>query len=189
MASGLNRVRDYWDSRSTREQGLLMTLGISFVVVMLLLVGLRINKGLEAIETRNADVRQALKALHNYRLIQNRHDDAPQITVTDPVKLETYLSGVAEEVGITIPSFNKVTPVTRDGYIEASTKIEIRKLTIQEFKSFVEKVESKSQLVVIRSLTIRRNFRDKERLDVNMLVSTYAKAKSESEPEEEAEES
>lgn len=180
MASSMDQLRDRWENLSPRERRLVVALGITFVAVILIWIGLRIGDGLQAIEHKNTEIRKALTALQTYRASGARDTSAPEVALPDePVKLETYLSKIADEVGVKIPAFNPRTPVTRDDYTETSTRIEIRDVSIYELKDFLEKVESRSQLVVIKSLDIRRHFRDKEKLELSMVVATYAKPQAE----------
>lgn len=176
MAPSLDKLRDRWEGISPRERRLVSALGVTFVAVILAWIGLRINDGLVAIEKRNDEMRRALLALQNHRASAGVQSAAPEVALADqPVKLETYLSSIADEVGIKIPAFTPQPPVTRDDYTESSTRIEVRNVTIYELKDFLEKVESKSNLVVIKSLEIKTSFRDKSKLEVEMLVSTYSK--------------
>jgi type II secretory pathway component PulM len=169
--------RERWDKLAERERRLVLALGVTFVAVILISVGLRINKGLSEIEKRNADTRRALAALQNYRMSDSKQADEPAVTLSDkPVRLETYLSGIADEVGVKIPAFNPLAPTTRDDVMENSTKIEIRDMSINDLTQFLEKVETKSPTVVVKQLNIQRHFRDKEKLNVNLVVSTFSKA-------------
>jgi len=174
----IDSLRDRWETITPREQRLVLALGVTFVVVILVWVGLRISDGLSAIEARNDQARMALRTLHNYRLAQSEQPRTPEVDLeNNPVKLESYLESIASEVGIEIPRFNSVSPATRDGFVETSTQIEIRKLSIEELKDFLERVEGRSKKVVVRSLNIKRQFNDNEKLDVKMTVSTFAREK------------
>lgn len=183
MASSMERLRDRWDGLAPREQRLVAALGITFVVVLLTLLWRGINGGLAERAERNDEIRQALDALQAYRIGQaEQTETARQVEIpADPVRLQSYLEGIATEVGITIPGFNPQTPVTRDGFTESSTRIEIRELTITELTDFLEKVETREGHVVVKSLDIKRNFRDEEKLDANMVVTTFSKEKKDDE--------
>lgn len=184
MASSIDKLREQWqvrwDGLTERERRMVSILGVTFVVVILIWVGLRINDGLGAIEKENADARRALATLQTYRMNEGNQSSEPAVVLSDkPVRLETYLSGIADEVGVKIPAFHPLAPTSRDDFTENSTKIEIRDLSINQLKEFLEKVESKSQTVVIKSLNVQRHFRDKEKLNVNLVVSSFSKAASE----------
>lgn len=180
MASSMDTLRDRWENLSPREQRMVVLLVVSFVAILVIWSTLRIRDGLHAIEAKNQKTRLALLALQGYRVHQAHGTDSQDAPLPDtPIKLETYLEGIAGEVNITIPRFNPLPPATRDGFTETQTRIEVRNLSIRELASFLEKVESRSRQVVIKSLDVKRNFRDKEKLDVNLTVSAYSKVSAE----------
>lgn len=177
MASGLDGLRNRWEQISEREQRLVVALGITFVIVIVIWVGLQINERLTALEEENTKTRKALAALQVYRIEgadAQAQNDMPEIPDT-PVGLDTYLSGIANEVEIKIPNFNPLTPQSDDDFTQTATQIEIRNLTIEQLKDFLQKVESKSDVVIIRKLNIKQHFRDKAKLDIRMEVATFAK--------------
>ena len=184
MAS-MNGLRDWWEGITPREQRLVLGASIATVLIVLIYIGLQINDGLKAIDTKNQETRNALEALHNYRLGEAELEAKPKVAIpAEPLKLETYLEEIAKEVDITIPSFNQVSPETKGEYLVTSKRIELRKVTIHQLKDFLHKVETKKPAVVIRNLQIRPVFRDKEKLNVPMLVSTYSKKAEEKEKTE-----
>ena len=187
MASRMDQLRDRWERMSSREQRLVAALGITFLVVVLALLWRSIGSGLADIEEGNEDTREALSVLHAYRLgeAEAPGDERPVEIAKEPVRLQSYLEGIATQVGITIPGFNPQTPVTREGIVESSTRIEVDGLSLQELADFLEKVETQSDQVVIKSLDIKQNFRDKEKLDAKMIVTTFSKEKKDDADEEE----
>lgn len=188
MASSMERLRDRWEGLAPREQRLVAALGITFVVVIFTLLWRGIGGGLTGLEQRNDEIREALSALDAYRVGQaEQTGDERKVEIPDePVRLQSYLEGIATEIGITIPGFNPQTPVTRDGFMESSTRIEVRGMTIGELTDFLERVETRSEHVVIKSLDIKRNFRDQEQLDADMIVTTFSKEKKEEGSSDEA---
>jgi Tfp pilus assembly protein PilO len=177
----IDKLQDRWEHMTTRERTLVGALGATFVILVLSWVGFTIRDGLKAIEAKNQETRKALAALADYRVAQARGSDGPEIVIGDEaVRLESYLSSIASGVGVVIPGYNPRTPVTRNGYHEISTRIEVRGLSIYELKDFLERVESKSRVVVITQLQIKRHFREKDKVDVDMIVTTWEKAKQES---------
>lgn len=179
MAASMERLRDRWEQVSPREQRLILALGITFVVVVLFVLGRGITGGLDALNEKNQKARATLRVLHDYR--QNMGSSAgetQEVKLPDePVKLQSYLEGIAGEVGITIPGFNPQADATKEGVLTASTRFQIRGISLQQLTDFLEKVESKSPHVVVQSLDIKRDFRDKQKLDVDLHVTTYANAK------------
>ena len=181
MASSLDSLRMRWEGISEREQRLIAVLGITFVVVIVVWVGMQIDKRLTVLEQKNAKMRKALSALQLYRADGGDAQTGPQVAIPKkPVKLQTYLEGIAEEVGVKIPGFNPRPPQESGKYTENSTRIEIRKMSIGELAEFLQKVEG-NPVVVIKALNIRQHFRDREKLDVRMDVATYFEASAEDE--------
>lgn len=186
MATSMERLRDRWEQISPREQRLILALGITFVVVVLFLLGRGITGGLDALNEKNQEARATLRVLHDYRQNQgNSAGEAQEVKLPDePVKLQSYLEGIAGEVGISIPGFNPQADATKEGVVTASTRFQIRGISLQQLTDFLEKVETKSPHVVVQSLDIKRDFREKQKLDIDMHVTTYANAKKSEEAED-----
>ena len=165
-----DQLREKWERITPRERMMVSVLGATFVGVVLAWLGFMISDGLDAIEKRNGASRVALKSL-----------DAAgptQVFPNQPEKLETYLDKIAKEVGIELPGTSPRTPVERGEFKESSTRLEINGITIYELKDFLELIESRNRLVVITSLHVKQHFKDKEQLNVDMIVTTYSKAKA-----------
>ena len=179
MATSIERLRDRWEQISPREQRMILALGITFLLVVLVLLGRGISGGLAELEEKNQKTRTALRVLQDYR--QNAgasREEAREVKLPDePVKLQSYLESIASEVGITIPAFNPQAGATRDGVVTAATRFHLRGISLDQLTSFLEKVESKLPYVVVESLDIKRDFRDNARLEAELLVTTYANAK------------
>jgi type II secretory pathway component PulM len=180
MASTMDKVREKWESITPRERNLVMLLGAAAVVVLLAWLGLSIRDGLARIEKRNAETEHALNVLLDYRAAGGgtKKASGPAVTIGDePVSLRTYLDGIAADTGVTIPRYDKRNDVTKEPYVITSTKIALEDVPLAQLKDFLEKVESKNRLVVVTELHIKRDFRDKEKLDADMVISTYSKVK------------
>jgi type II secretory pathway component PulM len=181
MATSIERLRDRWEEISPREQRLVLGLGITCVLVVLVLLGRGITGGLAELEEKNEKTRTALRTLQDFR--QNAgasNDEAQEVQLPDePVKLQSYLESIAGEAGITIPAFNPQAGATRDGVVTAATRFQLRGISLDQLTNFLEKVETKLPYVVVESLDIKRDFRDNEKLEVELLVTTYANVKKE----------
>jgi type II secretory pathway component PulM len=181
MATSMERLRDRWEQISPREQRLILALGITFSLVVLVLLGRGITGGLAELDEKNQKTRTALRVLQDYR--QNAgasNGEAQEVKLPDePVKLQSYLESIAGEVGITIPAFNPQAGAARDGVVTAATRFQLRGISLEQLTSFLEKVETKLPYVVVESLDIKRDFRDSAKLEAELLVTTYANAKKE----------
>jgi type II secretory pathway component PulM len=176
MAAFIDTVRDRWEGISPRERKLVLLLGISFVVIVVLYLAISIRDGLTALEQRNARMRRALVVLTDLKARGHVEvPDDPAATIgPQAVKLESYLTRAAEKVGITIPQYNPRPPATKNGFVTHAGQVELRDLTVAQVKSLLEAIETDSKVVVTTAVTLTRNFRDKEKLDLKLEVATYS---------------
>jgi len=176
--AALDKLRDKWESITPRERRLVVLLGVSFVVVMVLYVALEISDGLDALEHKNARARKALLNLAHYRArtVTSTPDDPTKLIGAQAVKLESYIYRAGEKAEVTVPGVNTRSPTPRGKFTAHAATVEIRDLTLTQITAFLEALESESRVVVVSSLQIRRNFRDKEKLDLNIEVVTWSKA-------------
>ncbi|MEM9491985.1 MAG: type II secretion system protein GspM [Myxococcota bacterium] len=185
MAS-VNRLQDWWEGISPREQRMIAILIITGIVAVTVFIGLQIRDRMAALEQKNEDTRFALEALHSYRLNKANEPIAPQVPIPDePTKLETYLEGIASEVNVSIPEFKPVSPQTKNGFVETSRRIRLNNVTVYQFKDFLEKIENRSKVVVVKDMTITTKFNANDRLNVDLVISTYSKEKKDDEESEE----
>ena len=63
----MQALRDKWERLSQRERTMVGAMGVTFVLMMTLIVGFLITDGLSSMEERNADMRQALRDLDTQR--------------------------------------------------------------------------------------------------------------------------
>ena len=174
----VDTLREKWDGITPRERRIVVIGGGAAVLTIILWLGMSIRDGLTTIEKRNARMQKALDALVDVRAHGIKKPDADDVVATmgtEPLALETYLSKAADQVKITVPSYNPRTPVEKNGFVTKTTQIELRDLTIEQVKDFLEQIETGNKLVQVTSLTVNRNFRDKDKLDAKLEVSTYAK--------------
>jgi len=178
MAAFVDNLRDRWEGISPRERKLVLLLGGAAVLIVFLYLATSIRDGLSALETRNARTRRALAALADIRVrgeVAKPNDPAALIT-TEAIKLESYLTRVAGKVNVTIPSYTPRPSVPKNGYVTHAGQVDLRDLTITQVKGLLEAIETDSKVVMVTSLTLSRNFRDKEKLDLKMEIATYSKA-------------
>jgi hypothetical protein len=176
--AAFDKLRDKWQSITPREQRMVVLLAVSTVVVLVIVAALQIRDGLTALEAKNAKSRRALKALTEYKAQAHAvtGDDPSKLIGPEPIKLETYLYRAAEKAQVTLTGVNARGAGTAKGsFTPHSATVEIRELTITQIKDFLEAIETESKIVVVSSLQIRRNFRDKEKLDLNIEVTTWSK--------------
>lgn len=171
------RARDFWDRISPRERRLVVIAAISTPLILAIWLGLAINDGLVAKEARNAKMRKALVVLADLeaRGPAQPSDDVVATMGTEPLSLDTYLTNAAQKAGFQLRGTTPRNPVTRNGFVTNSVSCQVTDLTIDQFRRFLQEVETGSRVVAITRLEIRRDRRDKEKLDATLEVSTYSK--------------
>lgn len=177
--AALDKLRDKWQSISPREQRMVVLLGVSTVLILIIYVSLQIRDGLIALEAKNTKSRNALKTLTNYKSQAHTTasaDDPSKLIGPEAVKLETYIYRAAEKAKVTLPGVNtRGTSSPKGAFTAHGATVEVRELSITQIKDFLEAIETESKIVQVSSLQIRRNFRDKEKLDLNIEVVTWSK--------------
>lgn len=169
----IDTLRDKWNAITPRERKLVVVLGISAVATILLWLAFSIGDRLDAMAKNNDKMRRALAVLSDYR-IRGRAEGAsgPEIPAS-PVKLESYLDKQAKKVGVTVPSYKPRT-AQRNGFNVHTVEVNVTAIEIEKVKDFLEAIESDNKLVAVTSITLKRSFSDKTKLDLKIDVSTYS---------------
>lgn len=178
MSAITDKARDFWDRISPRERRLVIIAAIAVPITLALYLGLAIRDGLIEMETRNAEMRKALTTLQNLRARGEtavKIDDVVSQMGTEPLSLPTYLDNAAKKANFTLKSTTPHPEVKRNGFVTNSVTCTLDDLTIEQLKTFLQEVESGSKVVAVTHIDLRRDFRDKEKLDVSLEVSTYSK--------------
>ena len=171
-------ARDFWDRISPRERRLVVVLGVCAPIIIAIWLGLSIRDGLVDMETRNERTRKALRALDGMRadgVPQQKGDDVVAMMGTEPLSLPTYLDTAAKAAGFTLKTTSPHPAQTRNGFVTNSVSVTLEDLSIEQLKTFLSTVETNSKVVMVTHIDLRRDFRDKAKLDVNLEVSTYSK--------------
>jgi type II secretory pathway component PulM len=175
-----DKARDFWDRISPRERRLVVLAAVALPLTLAIWLGLAIHDGLGAMEDRNARSRKALEVLSDLRARghtqQNSGEDVVATMGTEPLSLETYLANAAKKARYELKgSINPRTPQTRNGFVTSTSTLSLDKISIEQLKDFLYAVENDSKVVAITHMDIRRDFRDKDKLSVNLEVSAYSK--------------
>lgn len=175
--AALDKLRDRWEAITPRERRMVVLLGVSFVLVMIIYVSLEIREGLVALEAKNARSRKALTMLTAYKAQARtaQPDDPAKQIGTQPLKLESYIYRAGEKAKVTVPAVNARSPSTKGSFVAHAASVEVREVTLTQVKDFLEALESESKVVMVSALQLRRNFRDKEKLDLTIDVVTWSR--------------
>jgi hypothetical protein len=142
-------------------------------------LGLSIRDGLVAMEGRNERTRKALVVLDDLRARGEsgapKADDPVATMGTEPLSLPTYLDNAAKKAQFTLKSTTPHPAVSRNGFVTSSVSCSLDDLTIDQLKTFLMEVEMGSRVVAVTHIDLRRDFRNKDKVDVNLEISTYSK--------------
>ena len=178
MSAISDKARDFWDRISPRERRLVLIAGIAAPIIIAIWLGLSIRDGLVDMEHRNERTRKALNVLMDLRArgeTATKTDDVVSMMGTEPLSLPTYLDNAAKKANFTLKSTTPHPPATRNGFVTNSVTCSLDDLTIDQLKTFLSEIEMGSKVVAVTHIDLRRDFRDKTKLDVSLEVSTYSK--------------
>ncbi len=171
------RFRDFWDRISPRERRLVVLAAVAVPITIAIWLGLSIKDGLSAKEAHNAKMRKALVVLADLKARgpQEPVDDVVSTMGTEPLSLDTYLTNAAQKAGFTLKGTTPRNPVPRNGFVTTSVSCQVSDLTIDQFRKFLQEIETQSKVVMVTRLDVRRDFKDKDKIDATLEVSTYSK--------------
>ncbi len=179
MSAISEKARDFWDRISPRERRLVLIAGVAAPITIAIWLGLSIRDGLVDMEARNQKTRKALAVLVDLRARGDVHaakgDDAVSMMGTEPLSLPTYLDNAAKKAQFTLKSTSPHPEDKRNGFVTNSVSCSLDDLTIDQLKTFLMEVEMGSKVVAVTHIDLRKDFRNKDKLDVNLEVSTYSK--------------
>ena len=172
-----DRARDYWDRISPRERKLVVFLAAVVPLSLTLWLGLAIRDGLVDMEKRNQDTRDALEIVERIRVngIDTHQNAGPKIP-DQPIPLETYVSKAAEKVGLAFKGSIDTRKATKNGFVTTTVSCALDNVSTEQLRAFLQDVESGEKIVAVTHLSVKRDWRDKEKLDANLEISTYSNA-------------
>lgn len=173
----LNALRDWFERLSQRERTMVSALGVTFVLMVTLIVGFVITDGLSSLGERNADMRQALRDIETqreaYLKLKAKSSQLETRLGHTPIQLGGYLEQAAKESGVEIPESNERAPVAAGKWTERSVELSLKRVRIDALANFLKRVETGPNLVVVTALMVRTRDDKHQELDVEMTVSTY----------------
>jgi len=178
MSAFSERAREFWDRISPRERGLVMIGAVAAPLTLVIWLGMAIGDGLSTMQARNDKMRKALTVLADLKARGPKQpvDDLVAGMPVEPLSLETYLSNAATTAGFVLKGTTPRNPIVRNGFTTNSVALSISDLTIEQLKKFLQEVETKSKYVAITRMDLtRRDYKGKDKLDVQLEVSTYAR--------------
>jgi type II secretory pathway component PulM len=174
----MQALRDRWERLSQRERTMVGAMGVTFVIMVTMIVGFLITDGLSSMEERNADMRQALRDLDTQRdsYLRMKAKAAQMDTRlgSQPVQLQGYLEAAAKDAGVEIQEANPRPPAPAGKkFVERTIDLHLRAVTLEQLSHFMKAIETGKSLVVVTALQVRTRDDKHQQLDVEMSVSTY----------------
>jgi type II secretory pathway component PulM len=174
----MQALRDKWERLSQRERTMVGALGVTFVVLVTVIVGFLISDGLSSMDERNTAMRQALRDLDTQRdaYLRNKAKASQMETRlgSQPIQLPGYLEAAAKEAGVEIPDQVERPPAAAGKkFIEHTVDLRLKAVTIDQLNKFMKAIETGKSLVVVTGLSVRTRDDKHQQLDVEMAVSTY----------------
>jgi len=174
----IQTLRDKWERLSQRERTMVGAMGVTFVIMVTLIVGFLITDGLSSMEERNSDMRQALRDLDTqrdkYLVMKAKVAQMETRLGTTPVQLQGYVENAAKEAGVEISdSTDRAAAAAGKKFIERSVDLHLKPATIDQITKFMKAIETGRSLVVVKELSVRTRDDKHQQLDVDMVVSTF----------------
>lgn len=167
---------------SPREKYMVGGVAVTFVLFVGFLIWLWVSSSLGSLERRIADKSAKLETILDLRQEfeqakrdQKRSED--RIQKARNIQLMGTLEQLAKQIGINTgdmemnPRASASTPESRVD--EEKVDVDLKQITIDRLVEFLERVEQKSEVIAVRTLHIRKNFKDPSMLDVGFTVSKF----------------
>jgi hypothetical protein len=171
-----DRARDFWDRISPRERKLVVFLSVAVPLGLAIWLGLSIHDGLGAMEERNQKTRDALDIIADLKLRGPQTPSVDEVKIPDEaLALETYVSKAAEKLTLKFKGPIDSRPkATRNGFVTTTVSCALDDITTDQLKSFLQEIEQGSKVVAVTHVDVRRDFKDKKKIDVSFDISTYS---------------
>ena len=164
---------------------MVLVLTIAVPLGLAIWLGLSIRDGLVKMEKQNDQTREALEMVEKFKLNGTSVTDEPQVKIPDTaIPLETYVSKAADKGGLKFKGSIDTRKATKNGFVTTTVVVALDDVTTDQLKSFLQDVEQGEKVVAVTHLDVKRDWRDRKKLDATLEISTYSnveKAKTESE--------
>ena len=176
-------LKGRWEGATPRERRLVAALAGVFVLCVFALIWRVVGSRLDALGTKNAESREALRMLDQHReaLAQPRSGKAAILAALErpAPQVGTYLEEIAKDLNVQIAESSDRPAATRGKYQERTTDVTLRGITLAELSELLRRIETNSQQVVAQRLVIVKNkFGAEDKLErVEMTIATYEKTK------------
>ena len=180
-----DRARDFWDRISPRERNLVVFLAIVVPISLAIWLGLSIRDGLIIREARNQETRDAREMVAKMRVNGAPVEDTGVKIPDSPIPLETFVSKAATKNNLKFKGSIDTRKANKGGFVTTTVSLSLDDVTTDQLRLFLQEVESGPEKVVaVTHVDVKRDWKDKKKLDATLEISTYSnveKAKTEGE--------
>jgi len=167
---------------SPREKYMVGGVAITFVFFVGFLVWLWVSSSLGSLERRITEKTGKLETILGLRqdfeqAKQDQRRSEDRIKKARNIQLMGTLEQLAKQIGLNTtdmemnPRSTASNPESRID--EERVEVNLQRITIDRIIEFLERVEQKSETIAVRTLHIRKNFKDPSVLDVGFTVSKF----------------
>ena len=170
------------DQLSSRERNLLIAFGVTFVVIVVVLVPLWVSSALDKKQKSNVAIRESIERVQAARTrIAIRRaslgDVASRYWNKAPA-LGTLVDTAAKASGLEIASQTDSTPLPRGKlYSERATKLTIQRTGLKPLAMFLEKIETTGNPVAVVALEMTKRI-EVDSYAVNMTVAAFDRSEA-----------
>ncbi|NOZ88146.1 MAG: type II secretion system protein M [Deltaproteobacteria bacterium] len=172
-----------------RERGLVTMAGGVLLVFVFTMAAWAINSRLRETERRIEQKRRGLERVHalssKYFQAKEQLRRFESRIARNKINLFTYLDKVAKSTGVQLSQIEEKQPPPRAGgkasraknenIKEELVQVKITKTDFDKLLLFLEKIESRDKLVIVRSMTLKRRYDKDKLIDARIQISTYKK--------------
>ena len=192
MASALRERIDYiktsFQAMTPRERTLITGLGAAVGLVVLLVLWYFVADGLEQRAERVAEMRRAIDILgskgdelRSARMMKAKVD--ARIEAGAVPMLQAHLDKIAKDVGLDVKEYKTLKDRfldKKERYRERSVRLSLLGVDLDSLTKFMDRIEGGRYLVMVTQLRVQTRPGQPDKLDVEMVVSTYEKVEGKS---------
>jgi hypothetical protein len=170
-------ARDFWDRISPRERKLVVFLVVVVPLGLAIWLGLSIRDGLIAMDDRNERTRDAISRVAKMKAAGGVQEDPGGKLPDTASPLETYVSKAAEKGGLKFKGPIDSRPkITKNGFVTTTVSCALDDITTDQLKAFLQEIESGALIVAVTHIDVKREWKDKKKIDASFEISTYSNA-------------
>jgi len=171
---------------STRERALVGIAVVGVIVFIGTMVGLwfkdKLDESERRIEQKQSGMLKVDALASEYYAAQDKNRQNVAKISRNRINLFTYVDEAARRNGISLTEIKEASSSARKGarkdtINEEAVQVKINKTDMNMLVRFLEEIESRDKLVVLKSMTLKRRYDNDKLLDAKMKISTFKKKK------------